>query len=320
MGVYDAPSAEHDPRDDLLTLKARIDVMTHSMRGFAEEVVRVAELTLRNRTIELTRAKAEIATLHRELKRRTYELERAQTARGRFYDAMSHELRTPITAILGFSSLLNDSVYGPLNEPQARAVNRTRTAAEHLLELVNDLLDISKIEAGKIELRLEPLAFPNLLEELSATVRALAAAQGSALTTEHLGGPILIVSDARRVRQILLNLVSNAIRFGQGQPIQILSTAWAEHGIEIRVIDHGVGILPIDLEKIFDEFAQFSPGHPADPGLGLPISRRLATQLNGSLSVSSVPGQGTTFRLRLPRMPDLVDGVGPALSHAESAA
>jgi signal transduction histidine kinase len=307
-------------RDDVLELRTRIDVMVQSLRVFADEVTRVAEMALRNRTIELTCVKAELASVHRELARRTYELERAQTARSRFYAAMSHELRTPITAILGYSALLGDELYGTLNEQQTRAIERTRCAAQHLLELVNDVLDLSKIEAGRIELRLEPIAFPALLEDLSATLRPQAEARGSLLEIEHQGEPIVVISDPRRVRQILMNLVSNAIMFGRGRPVRIVSRAWADSGIEIRVIDQGEGIAAADQERIFDEFVRLSDDHSAGTGLGLPISRRLATCLNGSLTVQSAPGEGSVFCLHLPRMADALAGLTPELSPARSAA
>ena len=120
------------------------------------------------------------------------------TARSRFYASMSHELRTPINAVLGYSTLLLENIYGPLNEKQAEGIERTHKAAKHLLELVNDVLDLSKIEAGKIDLRLQPVSFPSLIEDLFVTVRPLADQYGSTLTLEHDGEPIKVVSDPRR--------------------------------------------------------------------------------------------------------------------------
>jgi signal transduction histidine kinase len=248
-------------------------------------------------------------------------LERAQSAHSIFYAAISHELRTPLTAILGYAALLDEEAYGPLNEAQSRAVDRTRQAAGRLLELVNDLLDISKIEAGKIELLLEPIAFPAWLEELAGRLRPLADACGSALDIEHHGEPILLVSDARRISQIMLNLLSNAIRFGRGRPVRIISSGWGERGIEIRVIDQGIGIHAADQERIFDEFVRLTPERPSNTtGLGLPISRRLAVCLNGMLTVQSKVGEGSTFCLRLPRMADAVTEPTLGLSQVESAA
>jgi signal transduction histidine kinase len=228
------------------------------------------------------------------------------TARSRFYASMSHELRTPINAVLGYSTLLLEKIYGPLNEKQVEGIERTQKAARHLLELVNDVLDLSKIEAGKIDLRLQPVEFPLLIEDLFVTVRPLADEHGSELSLEQRAdGPIKIVSDPRRVRQILLNLLSNAIKFGKGKPIRVICDRAADDGAVVEVIDQGDGISREDQERIFHEFVQLGKTQLQDgTGLGLPISRRLAELLRGSLSVQSTNGQGSTFRLELPSKAD----------------
>lgn len=277
---------------------------------------RRAEIALRNRTIELANATAELEAVNQELNRRSNELERALSARSRFYASMSHELRTPINAILGYSSLLLDNVYGPLNERQLNGIERTHRAARHLLELVNDVLDLSKIEAGKIELQLEPVAFPTLLEDLFVTVRPLADEHRTNIDLEHEGPPVTIVTDPRRVRQIVLNLLSNAIKFGRQKPVRVVSRAWDDRGIEIEVIDQGAGIADDDQAKIFDEFVQLARADRQDgTGLGLPISQRLAVILNGTLTVNSTLNVGSTFTLRLPRVADPV----AAIAHERQA-
>ena len=236
-----------------------------------------------------------------ELAERQVELERAMAARSRFYASMSHELRTPINAVLGYSTLLLENIYGPLNEKQVEGITRTHKAAKHLLELVNDVLDLSKIEAGKIDLRLQPVAFPALIEDLFVTVRPLADQFGSSLSIEHEGEQLKVVSDPRRVRQILLNLLSNAIKFGKGKPIRVRSMPKADGGLVIEVIDEGEGIAHTDREKIFDEFVQLGKTQLTEgTGLGLPISRRLAEMLSGQLEIESDVGKGSTFRLILP--------------------
>ncbi len=223
------------------------------------------------------------------------------TARSRFYASMSHELRTPINAILGYSTLLLENIYGALNEKQAEGIQRTHKAAKHLLELVNDVLDLSKIEAGKVDLRPQPVAFPSLIEDLFVTVRPLADQHGSPLALEHEGEPLRIVSDPRRVRQILLNLLSNAIKFGAGKPVRVEVRRAEDGGAVIDVVDQGIGIAPADTDRIFHEFVQLGKTQLQDgTGLGLPISRRLAEMLRGTLSVHSEPGSGSTFRLALP--------------------
>ena len=260
-----------------------------------------AQEELRTQAESLAENAAELRELNNELKERQEELERAMTARNRFYASMSHELRTPINAIIGYNTLLLDHIYGPLNDKQTHGLERTHKAANHLLELVNDVLDLSKIEAGKIELTLQPVPFPGTIEDLFVTVRPLADEHATELHLNIDGGPKAIISDPRRVRQILLNLLSNAIKFGRGQPIEVdLSLGAADH-IEVAVTDHGEGIEPDDLPRIFDEFVQLSNSQQlGGTGLGLPISKRLATLLGGELRVTSERGKGSTFLLKLP--------------------
>jgi signal transduction histidine kinase len=213
---------------------------------------------------------------------------------------MSHELRTPINAVIGYSTIMLDNIYGPLNVKQKEGLQRTLKAARHLLELVNDVLDLSKIEAGKIELSLQPVMFPSLIEDLFVTVRPLADEYGSTLSLDTDGEHFNIVSDPRRVRQILLNLLSNAIKFGEGKPIRVLCKQNEDGSAQIEVIDQGLGIAQDDIARIFEEFVQVSESKQPGTGLGLPISRRLAQLLDGSLTVRSVPGEGSAFRLTLP--------------------
>jgi two-component system, sensor histidine kinase len=245
--------------------------------------------------------------LNEELKRRQTALEQAMGARNRFYASMSHELRTPINAVIGYSTLMLDNIYGPLNAKQTQGLERTLKAARHLLELVNDVLDLSKIEAGKIELALQPVSFPAIIEDLFVTVRPLADEYGSSLSLRLEGESVSIVSDPRRVRQILLNLLSNAIKFGNGQPIEVCCKRTDEGGVVIEVIDHGVGIAAADQSRIFEEFVQVSESKQPGTGLGLPISKRLAKMLDGDLTLKSGLGEGSTFCLTLP--PSLEDAV-----------
>jgi signal transduction histidine kinase len=202
--------------------------------------------------------------------------------------------------VIGYSTLMIDNIYGPLNDKQREGLQRTLKAARHLLELVNDVLDLSKIEAGKIELAMQPVNIPHLIEDLFITVRPLADEHGTNLTFEKSDDDISIVTDPRRVRQILLNLLSNAIKFGLKNPIEVKCSRNDNGGISISVIDHGEGISDDDQVRIFEEFVQVSPSQQPGTGLGLPISKRLATILDGSLEVQSNPGTGSTFTLTLP--------------------
>jgi PAS domain S-box-containing protein len=274
------------------------------VRDISERVAQ--EAALRQQAESLANSARDLQSLNEELHRRQMDLERAMTARSRFYASMSHELRTPINAVLGYSTLLLERIYGPLNDKQAEGIERTQKAARHLLELVNDVLDLSKIEAGKIDLRLQPVEFPSLLDDLFVTVRPLADEHGSSLTLDYQPAePIKIVSDPRRLRQIMLNLLSNAIKFGRGRPITVSCQAEPDNGICVAVVDRGDGISPEDQERIFHEFVQLGKNQLQDgTGLGLPISRRLAELLSGSLTVSSKLGEGSTFSLKLPASVD----------------
>lgn len=213
---------------------------------------------------------------------------------------MSHELRTPINAVLGYSTLMLDGIYGSLNEKQREGLERTHRAAKHLLELVNDVLDLSKIEAGKIELAMQPVQFPSLIEDLFVTVAPFAAENKTELRLEMDGDPVTIASDPRRVRQVLLNLVSNAIKFGAGNPVSVISRATPERGVQIDVVDSGGGIAPEDSSRIFEEFVQLGQSQQPGTGLGLPISRRLVELLGGTLELESEVGKGSRFRVTLP--------------------
>jgi PAS domain S-box-containing protein len=312
-------AAQRDPASSVLSLSARrangetfpIEASVSLLKSPREttytlivrdvsERVRHEEM-LRQQALSLASTMNELKALNDELNERQQDLERAMTARSRFYASMSHELRTPINAVLGYSTLLLENIYGPLNEKQREGIERTHKAAKHLLELVNDVLDLSKIEAGKIDLRLQPVSFPSLIEDLFVTVRPLADQYGSTLRIEHTGESIRVVSDPRRVRQILLNLLSNAIKFGRGKPIRVVLQSRDDKGVVIEVIDEGEGIAPDDQERIFQEFVQLGKTQLTEgTGLGLPISRRLAELLRGSLTVESEPGRGSTFRLSLP--------------------
>ena len=242
----------------------------------------------------------QLRAANEKLRARQAELERAMGARSRFYASMSHELRTPINAVLGYTTLMLDQIYGPLTTRQADSLRRVEKAAKHLLELVNDVLDLSKIEAGRIELQVEPVAFPALIEDLFVSVRPLADENGTELSCQHDGEAHTIATDPRRVRQIVLNLLSNAIKFGSGKPVQVSSARLDDGGIEILVRDHGIGIAPEHRNRIFEEFVQIARTDEQGTGLGLPISRRLAEFLGGSLTVESELGTGSTFRLALP--------------------
>jgi signal transduction histidine kinase len=273
-----------DAERQTLELKHANDLAEHEARS-AEQLREVNE---------------QLRSANDELRARQAELERAMGARSRFYASMSHELRTPINAVLGYTTLMLDEIYGQLTTRQAESLGRVEKAAKHLLELVNDVLDLSKIEAGRIELNVEPVTFPTLIEDLFVSVRPLADQHGVDLGCEHDGPEHRVATDPRRVRQIVLNLLSNAIKFGEQKPVVVRTRALSDGGAEITVRDEGIGIAPEHVARIFEEFVQLASGDDKGTGLGLPISRRLTELLGGTLTVESELGRGSTFRLSLP--------------------
>ncbi|HEX2190997.1 MAG TPA: ATP-binding protein [Longimicrobiaceae bacterium] len=287
-------------------LSQKLQRQNEEMEAQNEELLAMTE--------ELHAGQEQLLRLNHQLERRTRELQVALSARNRFYAAMSHELRTPINAIMGYNDLLLASVYGRLGEQQETAVERSQAAARHLRELVNDILDISRLELGKFELQPEPVDLQRLVEDLFVAVRPLADGRGSTLHLVSGDAPCRVVTDLRRVRQIVLNLLSNAVKFGNGEPVMVRCGRSSEGGAELEVVDGGDGIAAEDLGRIFEDFVQLGTdvigGAPEGTGLGLPISRRLANLLGGRLEVSSTAGLGSTFRLVLP--PSIEPAAGAA--------
>jgi signal transduction histidine kinase len=245
--------------------------------------------------------------------------ERSDALRGRFFAAMSHELRTPVNAVLGYNDLLLAGVYGPLAPTQEHGIARSQRAAHHLLELINDVLDLSKLEAGKMDVAVEPVPLAEFLDDLLVTIRPMAEERGCELRLERAGCDCAVETDPRRLRQILLNLLSNATKFGAGGPVVVHCTQvphgaplpggagrggrrrTADDAVVVAVTDAGPGIPRADQQRIFEEFVQLPGATPGGTGLGLPISRRLAELLGGHLTLESTPGRGSTFAVTIPR-------------------
>jgi signal transduction histidine kinase len=215
---------------------------------------------------------------------------------------MSHELRTPLNAIIGFSEVLHEQMFGELNERQAAYVKDVLEAGRHLLELINDVLDLAKIEAGRMELMLSEVAIPALLHSAISMHSERADRAGVALGLTTNPDEMEITADERRVRQIVFNLLSNAIKFTPSDGRVDVSAHLEDGQVEIAVADTGPGIPAADLEKIFEEFEQAGDGKQAEEGtgLGLPLSRKLVELHGGRLWVESEPGRGSTFRFTLP--------------------
>jgi len=258
---------------------------------------------------ELEASNEELQTLYeeaaesgRELERLNSELALADSAKSDFLASMSHELRTPLNSVIGFSDIMLNGLAGDLNDEQARQMEMINGSGRHLLLLINDVLDLSKIEAGRMDPEPELFDLCAVVHEVLETVRPQIDAAGLVLEAVGIDEPCEIVSDARMVRQILFNLLSNAAKFTDVGTVRVTVVEDHEYA-EVAVSDTGPGIALGDSRRIFDAFTQIRVRNhrPDGTGLGLAVSLSLASLLGGQLSVVSAPGDGSTFTLKLPR-------------------
>ena len=243
----------------------------------------------------------EHALLNDRARQQAQDLERAMNERSRFFASLSHELRTPINAVIGYNHLLQEQIFGQLSDRQTDALQKANRSAQHLLELVDDILDISKIEAGKLEVFPEEVDLGGLLRDTATSLQLQAREKGIGLEVETPDSRV-VETDPARVRQIVLNLLSNAVKFtDEGQVALRLEEADQEGALKVSVSDTGPGIAADDRDRIFEEFEQVASGSGrTGTGLGLAISRRLAQLLGGDLDLETELGVGSTFTLTLP--------------------
>lgn len=236
--------------------------------------------------------------------RRLDESVTANVAKTQFLTAMSHELRTPLNAIGGYTELLTLGLGGPITPEQLDYLERIRRSQQHLLGIISDLLNFSRIEAGHLTYDIRPVPLSNVIEGVIPLVEPQAAAKAISLETDRTDHNCLVLGDRAKVDQILLNLLSNAIKFTGPDGTVRVACSESVDTASIEVIDTGAGIPAEKLEAIFEPFVQLgrslSSAHEGT-GLGLAISRELARAMNGDLTVSSTEGSGSTFRLTLPR-------------------
>jgi signal transduction histidine kinase len=260
-------------------------------------------------TIELLRTFAtqsalaiQNARLFHELEDKSRQLEAASRHKSEFLANMSHELRTPLNAVIGFSEVLTDRMFGELNEKQDEYLKDIHASGQHLLSLINDILDLSKVEAGRMELELTHFNLLATLDNALTLVRERAGRHGIAMhmsvdeRVEH------VRADERKIRQVVLNLLSNAIKFTpDGGRIDVRAVP-GDGGVEVSVSDTGVGIAPEDQEAIFEEFRQVGTAAKKveGTGLGLALSRRFIELHGGSIRVGSQVGAGSTFTFTIP--------------------
>jgi len=253
---------------------------------------------------KVTEATAELAEQNELLRRQHIALEQASALKSQFLANMSHEFRTPLNAILGYTHMLLNNVTGQVSDPQRKSLSRIDSNARHLLALINDILDITRIEAGRMPLNATTFGVGELFEEVQAELEPIIKRSNLAVTTKVRGSVPKLRTDRQKVKQIVLNLLSNALKFTPAGSVTMTAsydTRLKQVGIAVR--DTGVGISPDDQAKVFEDFRQLdaSPARGyGGTGLGLSICRRLSHILGGTIDLESTAGTGSTFTLRLP--------------------
>ncbi|MBI5491445.1 MAG: MCP four helix bundle domain-containing protein [Deltaproteobacteria bacterium] len=310
-------------------LRQRVPVMTDDEIGnLATEFNRMAE-SLQNyydtlekkveeRTEELRLSNEELFRNKQEIELANIELQEANRMKSQFLANVSHELRTPLNSIIGFSELLQEKAFGDLNERQMQYVEFVHSSGGHLLQLINNILDLSKIEAGRMELAPEEFSIMEILGEILGIVRAMAHEKNVTIESKTVPASPKLRADKAKFKQIMINLLSNAVKFNvEGGRIMVgweiseePSGMKMERFLTFRVEDTGIGIKEDDMEKLFKEFEQIDSSITREyggTGLGLVLTKRLVELHNGEIWVESEPGKGTVFFIKLPQGTEEID-------------
>jgi signal transduction histidine kinase len=254
---------------------------------------------------ELGALAANVNQMNDELRRLYREVETASQHKSDFLANMSHELRTPLNAIIGFSQVLREGMVGDVNEKQGEYLNDILSSGQHLLSLINDVLDLSKVEAGQVELQVAPFSLQDALERGVSMVREQATTEGVQVTLHKNGSLDVVSGDERRMSQVIFNLLSNAVKFTPtGGQVDVSATR-INGEMRVSVADSGPGIAAEDLDRIFEEFQQTEAGarQLEGTGLGLALSKRFVEMHGGRIWCESEVGKGSTFEFTLPLRP-----------------
>ena len=265
-------------------------------------------------------ATSDLAAQNARLQWQSQELEKANRLKSEFLASMSHELRTPINALIGYTALILDKIYGDVNDRQVEALQRIHASAQHLLVLINDILDLAKIEAGRMPLHLEDVDLRHILLEVTSQIEPLFRKKGLTFSWSLTPKNVPMRTDRTKVKQIMLNLLSNAVKFTHRGSVVVKAEA-GKATVSISVTDTGIGIAEEHLAAIWEDFRQVDQSSTREfggTGLGLSITKKLVEALGGHADLRSTLGEGSTFTITLPRESEVGEDNDSLLTTGES--